>query len=274
MAGRSWISSLAFRRCRDQLTQLSRLHWTVALGTDAMSARCGTADQSQFAVQTLKGSFSQNMLPLTNAQLLTWLPTALGRARLHLLLGCSALLESYLKDATFLHLAALGHVDGHMTLSPVGAAMGRPILERDSLPEPLKYAEALFGTAYGPHLEVWQRSYKLRCTLAHTGGVVTARTKRDIPDLKANLGEVLDLSWKDLKAALDSADQIATITDKKVATYPVRIIEVRRELSDLRDAKALPKRPQLWQVLHSRCGVQGITRKDKERLEREYYARK
>jgi hypothetical protein len=138
---------------------------------------------------------------------------------------------------------------------PVGQALGAPILQRDSLPEPLKYGEQLFGVQYGKYRTLWQRSYKLRCALAHAGGVVTARTKRDLPNLKAPLGSILELSWADLKESLDAADQVATITDKAVSTYKLRLLEADRELRDLSEAGQLPARASLWSELHTKLSI-------------------
>lgn len=268
-----WEPSLAFRRFRRQHTELSRVYWTLQLGVDSLDYGAATAAPGAAAVATLHGTFGNGMLPMSIAELRAWLSPVMGRSRLHLLVVCAASLEAYLKDITFLHIGAMGHLATGLKLDDVGRALGAPILERDSLPEPLKYAEVLFGVSYGPHRAILHRAYKLRCALAHAGGVVTARTKRDIPELKAGIGTVLELSWPELREALAAADQIATVTDMATSTYRLRLIEAERELDELAKGGKLPPRLKLWSELHAKLSIHGLRRADKQALEDRYYSR-
>lgn len=266
-----WDSTLCFRRFRAKLTELSRVHWTHTLGADVIRNSIAGLPPDARALATMPISFKRNMLPLSVTEMSTWIDEYLGRARLHLLLVCAASLEEYVKDITLVYLLAKGYRKSHTELNAMGVALGSPILSKQSLPEPVKYAEHLFGVTYGSALVTWHRSYKLRCALAHNGGVVTARTLRDIPDIGIPMGQPIVLTWDELFSSLSAADEIATITDKKIASRDVKRVEIAKELSYLRDIKQLPSRSAVWKYLHEEFGLSKTKRAFREFVESEFY---
>jgi len=84
--------------------------------------------------------------------------------------------------------------------------MGSPILGKSSIPESLKYTENLFGVEFGSRKEIWRKPYKLRCVVAHNGGVVMPKTLRQIPDLSIREFEMMGISWNELRKAMNAAD--------------------------------------------------------------------
>jgi hypothetical protein len=264
-------STLCFRRFRKKHTELSRLYWTYALAMEATAKLCATAKSEDFIVDSVDATFSRNMLPITVAQFRENAQNILDRSRLHLLVVCAANLEAYLKEVTLIFLIAKGHAASHTSLDQIGTALGRPILERDSLLDPLKYAEALFQVDLKHLIAKWQHLYKLRCAVAHNGGVVTARTLRDIPALRLPLESLLGLSWSDLFSALESADKMVEKIDSAVRSHAVKKAEIAKELSYLKEAKKLPKIAQVWKHLHDEFGMSGTKRQFRAFVEKEFY---
>jgi len=60
----------------------------------------------------------------------------------------------------------------------------------------------------------------------------------------------LGYSWADLKAVLESAFEVAHITDRRLSDYGFRIEEIERELCYLRDTATLPKDADVWKYFH------------------------
>ena len=263
------MSTLCFRRFRSKHTELNKIYWTHRLGIEAIVARCRSSSPSSFIVNECGAPFQYNMLPLKASELGAWADDYLGRSRLHILLVCAANLEAYLKEVTFVFLMAQGYASNASSLNPVGKAMGAPILERNSLPDPLDYAEGLFQLNYGEAKKVWAKSYKLRCALAHNGGVVTARTLREIPDIGIPINSSITVEWQLLFDSLEAADEIATATDQKVASKTLKIAEIRKDLQYLKDANNLPSRKELAKYLQSQYRLSDESKcKD---LEYEFY---
>lgn len=268
----TWTSSVTFRRFRNRHTELGKVHWTHQLGADLITSQLKSeTDDSKMAAATLPASFKSNMLPLSVREMRTWMDDYVARSRLHLLLVCAANLEYYLHEVTVLHLLSMGYRKKDGTLSAVGDALGKPIIGRASLPEPLKYAEEFFGVSYGTHRTTWDRSYKLRCAVAHSGGAVSLRTIRELPDLKVDLHDILGMSWNDLRESLNAADQIATVTDQKVSTPALRTEEAHFELRLMKKSGTLPPRAKVWEHLSNAFSIRRISRPDKALIEKDIY---
>jgi hypothetical protein len=264
-------STLCFRLFRKKHTQLSRLYWTYILATETLSKAISGGDPDAFAVDLVGASFKRGMLPEKVGTYSTAIDELISRSRLHLLLVCAANLEVYLKDITFAFLAAKGHSLDHRHLDPIGKALGAPILGRSSLPDPLKYAESLFGISIGKPRDDWNTFYKLRCVLAHEGGVVTSRTLRDLPALKLPVGAFIGLTWPELFKGLEAADKIVESVDSAVSTEEVMKVEIAKELDYLKEAKRLPSEEDLWGILHDNYGFSRCKKKLQAFVRKEFY---
>lgn len=264
-------SSLCFRRFRKKHTELSRLYWGYVLSHEATVKCLASAKLTDYAVDAIGPSFSRGMLAVTVADYIASAEEMLSRTRLHLLVVCSANVEAYLKEITFAHLASKGHSKSHLKLDAIGDALGAPILDRSSLPDPLEYAESLFQVVLGKPRTDWNHFYKLRCALAHNGGVVTARTLREIPTLKLPLNSLIGLTWPELFSALEAADKIVEIIDKKVRCKDLKRSEIAKELAYLKEAKKLPPKKDVWKFLHEEFGLTNTKQPFKDFVHAEFY---
>jgi hypothetical protein len=249
VSGRHWNSTYAFRTFRAKHTSLSQLYWMSQLGAEAVARASAGQPPDGFVADAVGASFPRNMFPETCAEFLDRLEERAGVGRLHLLVIASANLESYLQDAARLYAGALGHGGRAFRLDAVGEALAAPVLRSSAMPEMLKYLERLLGLSFGAHLERWREGYKLRCAAAHTGGVVTTRTRRELPQLKLVVGERITLRWEELKGLLGAADDMATSIDRTIATPALRALEARWILEELKDDGALPPRARVWRAL-------------------------
>lgn len=274
--GKSWQTTLAFRRFREKLHDLSRVYWTHELGAEAVKKHLDGVDRTEFTVDVIGCSFDRRMHPQKVSETEGWMPKYLERVRLHGLIITSAILESYIKDITFDHLASIGYLktpknkNELLKLNDLGEALGSPILSRSSIPEPLKFAEKLFELDYGANRTIWNKAYKLRCVAAHNGGMVMPKTQRQIPDLSIPEFNMIGISWDELRKAMNAADNIVSMTDYKVSNYSIWIIEAEQLLRILNMKGRLPERKKIWTVLHDEFGF-NVKRKDKLRLERMFY---
>lgn len=218
-----------------------------------------TLIQNSAIVPQLTLSFQMKMLPLTAAEYILACDELIDRTRLQLLMVCSANLESYLHDVTFCYLAGLGHSTAPDKLDEIGEALGKPILGFASVPAPLKYAEKLFKVDLSPHRAKWTHFYKLRCAVAHSGGVMTARQRKELSSMKSlPLHSHIGISWNDLFDAFKSADSIVAIIDEKLRGREIKLAEILRELTFLKQSNSLPSSADVWEFLHKSYGLTGI----------------
>ena len=269
---KNWKPSLAFKRFRKKHYELNRLYWTQVLSHKALLQALENEAEDRITAEVLAPDLPSNKHLHTVAQTRHWAKEYLNRSRLHLLVISAANLETYLKEITFWHLYVGGYgVKNEFKLNAMGKAISSPILSRSSLPQPLKYAQALFDIDFGQNLAAWQRYYKLRSAAAHNGGIVTARTLQEIPDIKVPLHQSLGLDWSELKDAFAKAEQIAKIIDQQASNARLRREEVRRELIALRKVKQLPPKEDLWQYVHKNYGLKGLKRSEKVIIESQVY---
>lgn len=264
-------SSLCFRRFRTKHTELSRLYWGSVLAQEATNKVIAGAAPTDHVANVVGASFPVGMFSTRVADYATEAAEMLERSRLHLLVVCSANVEAYLQEITFAHLASKGYAPTHLKLDPVGAAIGAPILNRASLPDPLAYAEHLYGIDLGQPKKDWDHFYKLRCALAHNGGVVTSRTLKEIPSLGLPLNTLIGLSWAELFKALSAADQLVEAIDKSVRCQALKRAEIARELAYLKEAKRLPKFKDVWKFLHEEFGLTNIKQPFRDFVQAEFY---
>jgi len=254
-------STLCFRRFRTKHTELSKLYWFHILNSDISVNHANTLTKSASIASQVNPSFKPGMFPLTVKEYLLIKDQYINRTRMHMLLICSANLETYLNEITFAYLSSKGHITSFIELDEIGKALGAPILGRASIPEPLKYAEKLFDINLGKYRSDWNHFYKLRCAVAHSGGVVTPRVKKEIPSLKENINDHIGIEWKDLFKALNAADQIVTRIDEKVRSREIKLAEIRKELEYLKTIKCLPNHKDVWLYLYN---VYGLTNTKKQ----------
>jgi hypothetical protein len=220
------------------------------------------------------------MYPATVQETLDWLPTYMSRNRLHLLVAYTAFLESYLKEMCLLHLASLGYLDNPesmgdpLRLSPVGKALGAPILKSSTVPDMLRYAENLLGLDLGSHAHRWIHIYRLRCEVAHTGGAASADLSRSLSGfaLEASLNqrEMLGLSWEELRSFMKSGDEPTAMIDMRASSPAFALAEVEQALREMWAGNIRPRKQQLWHELFLRYGLR-VAQKDKISFERKYY---
>lgn len=268
MSSSSWHPTLTFQRFKKKHYELNRLYWTQQLGQMALLDKLRGANDQALTISEVAPDLHSTKHMHTVAETRQWSEEYISRSRLHLLVICSANLESYLQDITFWYVYGLGHVDlKKYDLNIIGKALAQPILGKASLPEPLKYAQELFKLDFGEDLLVWQKAYKLRCAAAHNGGIVTAKTIRDIPSLSQELNTSIGLDWCEFKTALSAAEAIAKKIDKRVSCLSLRIEEVKHELLQLKAIKRLPDKVNLWSYVHENYGLKGLSSTTKKSLE-------
>jgi hypothetical protein len=266
----SWRSTIAFRRFRRRLSELSRLQWTSVLGAHYVrreNARISGSEKLTFVDTTL--GFAGNMLPLTRDEMDVWLGQYENEVRNAALVLCSGALEAYLKRAGLLHLLASGYASPteRFKLSEVGHALGAPVVKRSTVPGQLKYVQGLLGVNFNKHLAVWDKAYKERCTLAHQAGVISDTNQEDILSYDENI----QTSWPALRQTLNSTNQIAAIIDQKIGTAPLLLLELEFELAILKKAGKLPARKDLWTFVHQELRCFGTPKPTKRRIEADLY---
>jgi hypothetical protein len=267
---RHWKSTISFRRFRKKHNELSKINWTSMLGSHLISqknAEIGAGEKLTYSLASLP--FKPHALPATKEDLVAWLPEYESLIRSHVLLACSGNLELYLKRSIRFYLAANGYASSkdRFSLTSVGQATGRPVLQASTIHVQLRYVQDLLGMEFKNHLLVWEKAYKERCNFAHQAGVVTHLDKEDIQFYGANL--VTD--WPALLQLLDSTNQICGVIDQKVSSAKARLLELEFELSMLKAAKKLPKKDKLWHFVHSELGSDMPTKAEKLRIESELY---
>lgn len=263
-------STLAFRRFNEKNTSLNRIYWTGELGRELIRRGPNGVNNDAQAIAVLGVNIEQKKLPETAGELTAVLDERAGVERLHLLIVCAANLESYLQEITKLHVAAIGHCNAPNSLSDVGKALARPVVNSSTLPDMIGYLESLLAISFDIHRQRWFRGFRLRCSAAHEGGVVTGSTLQKMPDIGLVLGSKIVLSWIDLKDYLHSAHEIAVRIDKRVSNGPVRILEAEWLLYEWQKAKILPPKKEVWTKVHA-LGVPKIPRNVQQRLEAALY---
>lgn len=256
--------TISFRRFREKHIELSEIYWQHVIGAQAIEKALGLAAKTDLAVTALGIATQQDQWGFTVQDTLAGTARYIDRVRLHLLAICCANLESFLKDACFCHIMSRGFKNAPGELSESGEALGSPILKRSSLPDPMKYAEHLFSVNYDSHIAKLTKAYAYRCALVHNGGVVLPRTIQELSLPPSSLHTRLGYSWADLKSAMESAFEVAKITDRKLSTYTFRLEEIERELCFLRDTKTLPKK-EVWKYFHDQ-GFSLPRKRDREKL--------
>ena len=277
---KTWNATLAFRKFRDKTHELSKIYWVQQIGADYLSDILPKLPPDSNTAKELKCSFDFRMYPATAKETLAWIPTYMDRNRLYLLVVYTAFLESYLKEITFLHLASIGHASNLGTsnetiqLSPIGKALGAPILRSSTVPDMIKYASSLFEVDFGKNAEDWVKLYQLRCEVAHNGGIATPNFLKKTSGFKLAANpkeyEMMGLTWEELRASMKAADEIAATIDIKVASYALCLIETEQALRETKLMNALPKRTELWRYVHDEFGLK-IKHKDRPELERKFY---
>ena len=268
----NWTSTWAFRQFRRKLESLSAIYWTFQLGEAALRKMLDGKPPTAKAVTELGTPFPMFRLPENIGDLLGHLDHRSGVHRLHLLVVGMANIEAYLKEATLLHVGGLGHADGPRRLTDVGDALAAPVVKKSTVPEMVDYAGRLLSVDFQPVMTSLKRAYKLRCEVAHSGGIVTTRTLKDIPDVGLPLGDHIGLTWAQLLKQLTMLDRIAANVDYAIAKPNVHHLEVEWLLFDVRDRKALPARPQVWHWMAKTYGVQRVPRTVKNDIERKIYS--
>ena len=268
-------TTLCFRNFLNKHSELSRIYWTHLMSSEHLRNSIVAAPPKEFTASYLNSSFPSFMHPQTIEETLSWLNTYMDRSRLHILVVCSANLEAYLKEITRLFLLSSGHRKSStepFTLNSIGKALGAQILEKSSLPEPLKYAQDLFSLSLKNELPLWNTAYKLRCAAAHNGGVVDEKTKRELANLNLTIGDQISLDWEDLKSYLKCAHDIAKKIDSKLQSYEIKILESEKILNEGKITKKLPNRKSIWTYLHENFSINGIRNCDKEDIEHRLYS--
>lgn len=256
---------ISFLRFRAKHIELSKTYWRCVLGSEAVDKLLSAAKDQELTVNVLDLPTRQIQYGFTVRETRENSSEYLDRIRLHLLAICCANLESFFKDITLVFLLSQGHKTSTGRLSAIGVAMGSPILARASLPEPMKYAKELFGVVYGEHFLRLRKAYKYRCALVHNGGIVAPRTISELSLSPSRLHSRLGYSWAELKAALESAYEVALITDQKIGNYKLWLEEVYLELTYLKETKTLPKKAEVWAYFHDQ-GFPIPRKKDRESI--------
>ncbi|WP_143096970.1 hypothetical protein [Myxococcus fulvus] len=226
---------------------------------------------NKYVVDELNPYFPRSQFSETVQQVQSALEERAGVERLHLLVIGTANLEAYLQDATRLYVAALGHDAGGGQLTPVGAALARPIVRSSTVPDMVSYLQELLKINVSKHLDRWKVAYKLRNAAAHNGGIATARVLRDIPTVKVPRNQSITLSWKELMGYLESADAIAEEADKAISLLSgVHLIEAVWLIEEWKSSSVLPLKKDLWRDLH-RLGFPKFSKARKSEIEAKFY---
>jgi hypothetical protein len=268
----AWVSTVAFRRFREKHGNLSRIYWTWQLGIDATLKAASSGVSTDFVTDVVRPKFTRAMLPDTCEEFRNREVNRTGIFRLYLLVICAANLEAYLQDAIRLFVGSNGHAVGPRKLNPVGEAIARPVVQSSTIPDMLDYIESLLNISFGDHRLRWQTAFKLRCTAAHNGGIADTKAKKKMPDLRTQVGEPITITWDQLITFLSSADEIVAFVDFAISTPSLRSLECEWELHAIKEQGQLPARKDLWDFAFRSFGGR-VEKKQKERIERELYAK-
>lgn len=241
--GNGWISSVAFREFRKEHTALSRLYWTFRFTQAAAEGPCDAALgdlRSLPEALGLEQKIKPSMFPVRASDLASTITSAENTLMLLLIVMCCANLEEYLKLAAEVHVLAQGHHETGTaaTLTPVGQAVLAPIARSSTVPDMVKYAEALFDQRLGVELETLRRAYRVRCAMAHSGGIATPKVVKAVPTLKLKVGAPITLDWPFLFETLKATDDVCSKIDQAAMSKLARSFEARRiALERLRETK-------------------------------------
>jgi hypothetical protein len=262
--------SLAFQRFRQKHSKLSTMHWTHVVGVEAIKKAIVGMEPSAVVVKELGINVRVEDFGFDVATANEWSEDYLNRCRLHVLAICAANLEAFLKDAAKAYVASLGYSERPGQLTRPGEAIGKPIINKSTIPEMLDYAEHLFHADYASNKDRWKDAYKLRCMLVHTGGWTDRRPAKKAGGGKSSLHHHSEYSWKELKSDLQAAFEIAQRTNAVLGKATVRVHEFGFELRQLKEFGALPEKKDVWHHFHS-LGLSLPGKRERRTIEAEFY---
>lgn len=246
--------TLAFRWFERKHIELSEAYWFAEACRLAAKQMAATRPADEFLVTHLGASTDVVQCGAKCGETADAADHAAGVQRLHLLVLCSANLEAFLKDAVRAYVLGRGpeYRTSDIELSEHGEAIAKPVLGYSSIPAMLVYVEALLGIRLGNAREVCSNAYSLRCIAAHQGGVLTTQSKIKFGQRPKALGDIIRVSWADLKDLLAATYTVAETIDRAVYTDQVRDLEVERFYMELhRLGKHSKYRGEFWASLAS-----------------------
>lgn len=243
-------TTLAFRSFRKKNTVLSEIHWTSELGRHAARSLLAKSLPTAKAATEINAAFDPRHLGESVTEFTRRMDERAGTERLHLLVMCSANLESFLQDAVELFVADQGHRTKDFRLSLIGKQIAQPVIRSSTIPDMLEYTESLLDVKFGSARSSWKTAYKLRCAAAHEAGVLTAETRTKLGDNRRHVGDWIRLTWPDLKRFLESAYSIADAVDRRISTASLRSLEVEWLLARWKREETLPTRDRVWTAVH------------------------
>lgn len=263
----------AFIRFKEKHTALSDLYWGVHFALDTTASTLSTEkDRTKKIAAIIPPTFEAKRLDVTLGESDVLFPAYLARTRVFLLLAAAANLEAYLKEIIVVDVLSKGFGTLPDSLSAAGEALAAPIIDSNSLMPQLKYARDYFNAPITEEVSKWGEYYKIRSNMAHVGGFVTARTLRDLPNQGLKIGEVIHLTWEQLKNALKAAFDIADQIDRKAFCQGVWDAEFFREAEALKSQKLLMKSYiEFKRYTHEAYGIAQISRKVQNRVKFSYF---
>jgi hypothetical protein len=278
---KSWKASYAFRKFRLKTNQISKIYWLQQLGLNLIEEKLKSLKPNDLFIENMPiAHFDAKMYPYNVTETSEDCKVFMDRNRLYLLVIYTAFLESYLKEITIFYLAASGYIanpdekSDSIRLNPIGKALGAPILDRSSVPEMIKYAAQLFEIDFGKDADEWSKIYKIRCEVAHNGGVATPNFLKQMSgfafenDPKAS--EMFGISWEELRKIMRISDEIAAKIDSKINFNKMSDWEIDQIFRELFVFKKLPPKKEVWHFIFENYGLKTNNHKKME-LERRYY---
>jgi hypothetical protein len=239
-------TSVAFRRFNRRHASLSSHYWTHVLGTEAIKNDLKTANPNDLAISVLGAAMKQEQYGFDVATTLASLDEYLNTSRLHILAICLAQLEGFLKEFAYCVARIRDPSPRIGSLSPMAAAMAKPILGVDSLPGPLEFSQDFFEVALADEIKILSKAYDYRCAAVHNGGYATAKAHKRLGRGDLNLNQRLSITWSQLQPILAAAFGVADKIDMKWGRTEVHTIECEVELENLKSHKKLPNRNKVW----------------------------
>lgn len=264
----------AFIRFKEKHTALSELYWGIHFALDATaSALKLETDKKKQLIDVIPPSFDKKRLDMTIEESETIFPEYMVRLRVFSLLGAAANLEAYLKEIMLSHLLSKGFGELPEKLSTAGKALSAPILDSNSLMSQLKFARDYFDVDITREFSKWDIYYKIRSNMAHAGGFATARTLRELPNHGLIVGDLVEVTWEDLKEALRAVFDMADKIDRKAFTQEVWDVEVYREAHILKEQKLLQKKYTDFKIhLHRNYGISRISRPIQNKIKFSFFS--
>ncbi len=267
-----WFRTYAFRKFKEELTVLSRLHWTFAYSAQVTLGQLNIQPDSNndFIPHLLSAAqFDHARYHITKTEFRESIQPLLDHHNLLLLVKACANFEDFLHRFVTLWAVSQGHespIDSGK-LGVVGNAIIAPAM-KSNIAGSLDYIESLISCNPDSYRDKFSKAYLLRNLAAHNGGVCDWDTAKKLQQADRQPGSRIHLKWDELCIYLEAMEKTAVklethLTPEQRKNSETRLLirqivlktpttsenEVKRIMVETYGYQRLPPRKRLAQII-------------------------